>query len=304
METSAQLQPSVLVAVCTRHRNDLLTRCLNSLAALSPAPGWNVALAVVDNSAGQTARPVAKAFASRPGLNLHYLHAPRQGIPLARNAALRFGIENRYDHLAFIDDDETATPGWLIALLHHAKPGVIVHGQVLQQLPPGTPPWVQSVIGLQKKNKEDGALLSYCATDNILIPLHTVSEYNLVFDERRPLAGGTDVLFTAAARKLGMKIIQCNNATVTETLTPDRVQMPWLRRRKFRAGIDIGRQKSRKVKSVCSAVLQILFRSVVYLLATLTFQTAAKHKSQLRIWRSAGVISGALGGSVDAYADR
>ena len=296
--------PSVLVAVCTRHRNDLLTGCLRSLSALSPVAGWDLALSVVDNSADRTAAPVVDSFASTAGTVVHYLHEPRQGIPFARNAVLRFAIEHHHDYLAFIDDDEVASPGWIAALLRRAKPDLILHGRVAKELPPETSPWIKEMVGQQKKNKEDGSLLSYCATDNILIPLGVVAKHQLFFDERHPLAGGTDVSFTAAARTLGIRIMQCNDALVTEIVARDRLEMSWLRRRKYRAGIDVGRQKSKKPRAVVSAVLQIVLRGVVYGVASLSFQAKAKHKAQLRIYRSAGVIRGALGGRVDSYARR
>lgn len=101
-----RLGEQLSVVVCTRDRPDSLKRCLASLAELDPAPGE---ILVVDNSASGSARTVCTA---QPGVN--YLHEPRPGLSIARNAGVRAAGRAL---IAFIDDDVQLHPGWVGALV-------------------------------------------------------------------------------------------------------------------------------------------------------------------------------------------
>lgn len=91
---------SLTVIVCTRDRPDALALCLASLALQHSPPGEII---VVDNSKGRTAERVAAEFAVR------YVHEPRPGLSVARNAGIRAG---RGALIAFTDDDVEAYPSW------------------------------------------------------------------------------------------------------------------------------------------------------------------------------------------------
>lgn len=94
------------VVVCTRHRPDLLARCLASLAALEH-PSYEVI--VVDNTPGEREVQAVTAAAGA-----RYVIEPHAGLSRARNTGARVaqgGI------VAYIDDDAIADPSWLT---HHA----------------------------------------------------------------------------------------------------------------------------------------------------------------------------------------
>ena len=89
------------VVICTRDRPDALARCLGKLTAQHSLPGQII---VVDNSAQRSAEPVVSGFAG-----VQYLHEPRAGLSVARNAGIR---ASRCTLIAFTDDDVEPDPGW------------------------------------------------------------------------------------------------------------------------------------------------------------------------------------------------
>lgn len=101
--------PSATVAVCTRDRPDDLARCLASLLRLHP-DGQQV-LVVDSASKGDATRRVVARFEG-----VRYVREAQPGLDRARNRALR---EADTEIVAFIDDDATADPHWLAALLRN-----------------------------------------------------------------------------------------------------------------------------------------------------------------------------------------
>jgi O-antigen biosynthesis protein len=96
--------PSCSVVVATRHRAELLARCLSALSLLEH-PSYEVI--VVDNTTGE--REVEN-FAAKAGAR--YVVEPRKGLSRARNAGAR---EAQGEIIAYIDDDAVADRNWLSA---------------------------------------------------------------------------------------------------------------------------------------------------------------------------------------------
>ena len=110
-------QPRVSVVICTRERPDDLSRALQAVAALRPAP---FEVIVIDNApaTGATRDVVARAPIAR------YVREDRRGLDAARNRALH---EARGDVVAFTDDDAVPEPEWLAGLLpNFADPCVVI----------------------------------------------------------------------------------------------------------------------------------------------------------------------------------
>lgn len=102
---------SLTLAVCTRDRPNLLTRCLASLVKLRDLAGKTRSpdLLVVDN-APSDAR-TREAVSMYPGVRYAVERVP--GLDFGRNRAL---AETESDWLGFIDDDAVVDFGWLRAL--------------------------------------------------------------------------------------------------------------------------------------------------------------------------------------------
>src|SRR5665213_2456596 len=95
-------------------RLDGLRKLLQSLVDQAEAPAFDVI--VVDNDRGQTARRVAEDFSEL--LCLQYLVEPERGLARVRNRAV---AASNAKFVAFVDDDEWASPGWLASLHVVAK---------------------------------------------------------------------------------------------------------------------------------------------------------------------------------------
>lgn len=108
--TSAPLRdgPLATVAVCTRDRAHLVAQVLDSLLRQSYA---NIEILVVDNAPSSDALEQL-VRARYPGVR--YVREDRPGLDWARNRAI---AEARGEFLAYIDDDASADPGWLAALV-------------------------------------------------------------------------------------------------------------------------------------------------------------------------------------------
>lgn len=99
-------RPTVSIVVCTRHRNDVLTQCLDSISRLQPCPDE---LVVVDNTSGdEETKFIARRYGAR------YVVEPVSGLSRARN---RGWVETKSDIVAYVDDDAVVDSRWLDALL-------------------------------------------------------------------------------------------------------------------------------------------------------------------------------------------
>jgi GT2 family glycosyltransferase len=95
--------PSVTVVLCTRRRPHALTRCLESLHRLQYP---DVSILVIENdSVSSEAEDIAASYGAE------YRLCTRQGLSAARNFGVRLSSS---ELLAFIDDDATCEPDWLV----------------------------------------------------------------------------------------------------------------------------------------------------------------------------------------------
>jgi glycosyltransferase involved in cell wall biosynthesis len=103
------MDPFITIIIPTRNRSPLLTRLLESLAALR-YERWEAI--VVDDGSTDDTREVVERFRTRD-LPLTYLWQPWSMMGAARNLALE---HTRGEITAFTDDDCTVGPGWLEAI--------------------------------------------------------------------------------------------------------------------------------------------------------------------------------------------
>ena len=106
--------PSVSVIIPTRGRPKSLARAVRSLFRQSGMSLEEIELVVVDNDAAGGADPVVARLAVKAPFALHYVREPSPGVASARNAGLG---KARAPLIAFLDDDEQASAGWLQALI-------------------------------------------------------------------------------------------------------------------------------------------------------------------------------------------
>jgi glucosyl-dolichyl phosphate glucuronosyltransferase len=133
--------PKITVILCTHNRARTLATALESIAAqtIPESIGWEIV--VVDNNSSDETHQVVEDFQRRYPTRFRYLFEKQQGISHARNAGIR---EARGEVLAFIDDDETAAPGWLQNLTANLHDGECsgAGGRILSQWNCDRPKWL------------------------------------------------------------------------------------------------------------------------------------------------------------------
>lgn len=103
----------VSVIVPTLRRPNGMKAALESLKAqVGVYP--SLELIVADNDPEGSAKTVVSTYAETATFPVHYVHAPVPGVANARNAGLTKAT-GRY--IAFLDDDQTASPDWLSDML-------------------------------------------------------------------------------------------------------------------------------------------------------------------------------------------
>lgn len=129
--------PDVAVVIPTLRRPDELTRALRSIFAQQNVDSRLREIVVADNDPEASARATVEALTGETPVPLIWTHAPRPGVATARNTGL---AATEAPLIAFLDDDEAASPGWLAALLRGqaATRADAVFGPILGRVPDGT----------------------------------------------------------------------------------------------------------------------------------------------------------------------
>src|SRR5690606_7992640 len=114
------MSDALAIAVCipTFRRPEGLTKLLGALTRQRHAAErpYRLAVVVVDNDPAGTAAASVEPFSATGAFELVYVHEPQQGIPFARNCALR-SVPAGTDLVCFFDVDELAVVVWLVVML-------------------------------------------------------------------------------------------------------------------------------------------------------------------------------------------
>ena len=166
-------------------------------------------------------------------MRVQYLHAPAQNISIARNAAL---MACRTRWLAFIDDDEAATPSWLTRLMASRGGAAAVFGPCQAIYGDKTPVWIR--MGDYHSNRVTArrGVIETGYTSNALVDMNFVRAHNLEFDKELGRTGGEDTLFFYAMYRCGGQLAYAADAIVNEKVSPSRTNIKWIATRKYRSG--------------------------------------------------------------------
>jgi hypothetical protein len=124
---------AVSVLIPTMNRAESLARALRSVFA-QDRPELICEIIVIDNAPDASARATVEALRPASPAPLVYLHALPPGVATARNAGV---ARVSAPYVAFLDDDEEATPPWLGALeaVHRATGADVTFGPVQGSAP-------------------------------------------------------------------------------------------------------------------------------------------------------------------------
>jgi succinoglycan biosynthesis protein ExoM len=230
----AAVTTTVDVGVCT-FRRPVVAETLASLAQQALPAGVSLRVIVADNDIAPEARTRVLATAAAHGLDMTYVHAPARNISLARNACLEAA---RGDWVAFLDDDETAAPGWLAALLAEAEAGGwdAVLGPVKAVYAPDAPAWIaRGDFHSTRPAPAAGRILKGYA-GNVLVRRAAIETRGLRFDLRLGRQGGEDDDFFYRLTDTGGTIGFAPAALAYEPVPAQRARLGWLLKRSFRTG--------------------------------------------------------------------
>jgi succinoglycan biosynthesis protein ExoM len=260
MTRSPTTEP-IVIGICTFRRPSLV----ETLASLQNVA--NVAsIIIADNDDTPSAEAAIARVAATHALDLRYIHAPARNISVARNAILEASLQSGARFLAFLDDDETATPDWLTALLRHQSltRAAAVVGPVRAVYHNDAPRWMQrgAVHDIRPQLDRNG-LVTEAYTSNVLLDLSVPALRNLRFDPSRGRTGGEDTAFFRALAAADGAIAFTPDALVHETVPADRAALRWLLRRRYRMGqthaslMMEGRGMPARIKAVALATAKV-----------------------------------------------
>lgn len=285
------------ICICT-FRRPHIAETLRSLKALELLPDWQLRVIVADNDETPSAEALVSTTAQECGLDVTYIHAPARNISIARNACLDAATAPL---IAFMDDDELATPGWLKALVteaQHSKAEIVL-GPVKAIYTPDMPQWMQqgdfhATLPVWVNGK---IITGY--TCNVLLSREALA--GLRFRPELGRSGGEDTAFFATLSKAGKRISFAKDALITEAVTPERASFGWLLRRRFRSGQTHGllllEGMNRSLKARSAAIAKAAAKAVFCYGMALTnaLRPVRLHFWMLRGAVHAGVISRLLG---------
>ncbi|TKT69333.1 glycosyltransferase family 2 protein [Aquamicrobium sp. LC103] len=226
--------PRVDICICTFRRPELAA-ALRSVAAMNFPAGYEFAIIVADNDEHPSAQELVKKIAAEISLPVTYRHCPARNISLARNGCLD---ASSADYVAFLDDDETATPHWIAELLETIRTtdADVVLGPVRAVYGPQAPAWMRdgdfhSTLPVWVKGE-----IRTGYTCNVLMRMSAPGIAGRRFSLERGQSGGEDTEFFDLVHRAGGTIAFAPRAWVEEIVPPSRSSFEWLAQRRFRIG--------------------------------------------------------------------
>jgi hypothetical protein len=260
----------------------MLRRCLASLRRQSlDGVHCRMTLVLVDNNPEPSARPIFEEVWE--GADGEFVHCPRPGIPMARNAALDVALRAGANCIAFLDDDEVAPPCWL--------------GSLVQALQDTGADAVQGGVRALAADADDAVTSAMPATDaapaweaceslatsNVLFAAWLVAPpLSLRFDETMQFTGGSDREFFMRASKRGARLALVNGADVLEDVHAERQSLGYQAARAFAAGSNFFERMTRNEPAVVAAA-RIAGRAVDHVVTGMLKLIAAA--VLLLVWR-------------------
>ena len=222
----------VTVAICTYRRASII-KAVESVARQRLPPNIAMRILVIDNDATPTAKDMIEDLRDRALVEIEYRHVPGQNISVARNAALD---EASTPLLAFLDDDEYAAPDWLANLVAFGQGAEVVFGPCEAIYPNDVPYWIKAGDYHSNRIPRPHRTIDTGYTSNVLVDMEFVRLNGLKFDPALGETGGEDTMFFHALHKRGGTLRYAPKAVVHENVVASRLNLTWVRLRRYRAG--------------------------------------------------------------------
>ncbi|CAA6678757.1 Unannotated [Lentimonas sp. CC19] len=284
----------ISIAICTRERPVMLTNLLNSMRHLALLEGVEVIIDIIENHTEENLKELISRLAPSLPFKVNYHWEPKLGIPIARNHALRVAEGSSATHIIFLDDDERVDSQWLKELWAaylKLDQSSIIQGAVISAPETETNKHLHPFF--QRKIRQTGDKMETCSTNNVIIPIESLTQHNLTFDESRPFAGGEDYILTQKAHRLNIPMRFCAESFVYEDIPDERLNLKWLSKRNFSSGLTDGEQK-RELGFKLTYALQRLWKLLLNVFKAATNKLRSKDHESIKKWLKACVNAGQL----------
>lgn len=227
----------VAVVIPTLRRPDSLERALRSVFAQAGALDRVSAIVVADNDPEGSAAPLVQRLAAQAPVPLTYAHAPVPGVATARNVGL---AATNAPLIAFLDDDEAASPSWLASLLEGqtATGADVVFGPIRGRVPEGTgwtTAYLEAFFGRAGPDRTQ-LIDAPWGCGNSLMVRATALPGDAPFDASADQTGGEDDKLFAALSARGGRYGWAAGAWVDEFAPPHRATLRYALTRAFAYG--------------------------------------------------------------------
>lgn len=205
---------SVALMVCSYQRPALLANFLTSLSQVTVPPEVTLHVVVADNNPdSHHASYIAELLQGLP-FPASYGHEPETGYSNARNKALALALKTPAELLAFVDDDMTPDPDWLLGHLRsHEAFGCDVAGGAIHGRKGGPE---------HGRRFAHGEFCPTMGTTNVSFKRWLVDGeegLGLRFDPRFNKTGREDKAFFSEARARGARIVFSTFPVVHDTMS-------------------------------------------------------------------------------------
>ncbi len=192
---------------------------------------------VVDNDADAGSKPVAEALAAEAPFPMRYVCEPIPGVATARNTAVATAAGAM---IAFLDDDEEASLGWLAALLQAQAQfrADVVFGRVRGFAPDGVRDHRDYLVRFfSREGPAEAQLLdSHFGCGDSLVVRSSLPPRPEPFSLAQNHIGGEDDMLFEEMRTAGARFAWAPEAWVWEHPDPDRLTLRYALRRAFAYG--------------------------------------------------------------------
>jgi glycosyltransferase involved in cell wall biosynthesis len=228
---------TVSIVIPTQRRPLALLRAARSVLRQTGVEQETLELVIADNDQSPSARSIAEQVAAEARFPVVYVHEARSGVANARNA----GVERATGPLiAFLDDDQEASSGWLAGLLEvQAKFNAgAVFGPVRARVPTDIVEHRAYFEHFFSRVGPDEPSLQadYHGCGNSLVKREALPDPHRPFSELRNKIGGEDDLLFGAMKAAGARFAWAPSAFVYEDPAMERLTLGYTISRAFAYG--------------------------------------------------------------------
>ena len=211
--------------------------------------------------------------------------------------------------IAFIDDDEVPSAGWLDELLSTQVKfqADLVSGPVWPRYDSNVAGWVKRGGFFEGKESATGTTRRTCAANNVLVGTHVFTSVPR-FDDAFALSGAEDTDFFLRIVQAGYKIVWSQEAVVFEAVSAERGTVAWLLRREYQTGngwvfceADVDSRPRRWVVRSCRACGHVVLGSVSAIWRSVLLDQVAVVRSLQRASLGVGMLAALAGHRFLAY---